>query len=84
MAVRTSSVRLSGVGRLQPFDELGGVDFEALGDLQDVVEGQVALPSFDLADVGPVQAADHCEGFLGVAEPIALLSNSSAELGGCW
>ena len=37
--------------------QLPWVGLEGCGDADDVVQAEVALASFDLADVGPVQAA---------------------------
>lgn len=49
-------------------DELSWVDAEHLGEFENVVQGDVALPSFHLADVAPVQAGVLRQLLLALAE----------------
>ncbi|RZS30500.1 hypothetical protein EV193_11620 [Herbihabitans rhizosphaerae] len=50
---------------MQAADQLAGVDVEGGGDFEDVVEGEVALSAFDLAEEAPVQTGVFGEAFLG-------------------
>jgi hypothetical protein len=65
-------------------DQFARVDVERRGELQDVVERQVALAALDLADEGPVQVALVGECFLAETELLAAGSHASTELACCW
>lgn len=52
---------------LDPFEQLGDRDFQPLGDLLDVPEGDVSLPSLDTAVIGPVESNVGGKTFLGIA-----------------
>ena len=56
--------------------QLPSIHVEAAGDLQDVVEAEVALPTLDLPDVGPVQSCSFGQAFL--AEPLRLPGSTNA------
>jgi hypothetical protein len=58
---------LHGFG-LEALDEIGGVDVEALGDLEEVVEREVALAALDLAEERPVEIAARRGPFEGEAK----------------
>jgi hypothetical protein len=62
--------------------EFGGVDAEAGGDLEEVVEVEVALSSLDLAEECPVDAGLGGEGLLAEAEGFALGADALSEVAG--
>jgi len=70
--------------RFETLHELGGVNVEAGGDLQEVVEAEVALAALDLADEGPVQVGAVGEGFLAYAEAAPVALDALAEGAGGW
>lgn len=57
--------------RLEPSHQLARIYPQPLGDLQDVVQRDVASAAFDLADEGPVQAAGISQLFLTFAQLVA-------------
>jgi hypothetical protein len=78
-------LRLGFVGRrLEPLDEIAGIDTEALGDLEQVVQTQVASATLDLAEKGPVDTSLRREGFLAEAESLPPGTDSFAEGFGSW
>lgn len=56
--------------------QLPSIHAEAAGDLQDVVEAEVALPTLDLSDVGPVQSCSFGQALL--AEPLRFPGGTNA------
>jgi hypothetical protein len=53
---------------LQPLHQLPRIDLESLGQLENVVQGDVALTALDLADEGPVQTAGVSQCFLALTQ----------------
>jgi hypothetical protein len=66
----------SGVGfalwRMKSLDELRGIEVESSGQLEQVVQAEVALAALDLADKCPVQASAISERFLAQTELAAV------------
>ena len=60
----------------QPPHQLPGIHAEAASDLQDVVEAEVALPTLDLSDVGPMQSCSFGQALL--AETLRLPGGTNA------
>lgn len=59
--------------------QVTGVDAEAGRDLGDVVEADVALPAFDLAEERPVDAAERSGLLLAQPELVAAIADSVPE-----
>lgn len=56
--------------------QLPSIHVEAAGDLQDVVKAEVALPTLDLSDVGPMQSCSFGQALL--AEPLRFPGGTNA------
>ena len=69
---------------LQPIHQPTGVGVEGVGDAEDVVEAEVALAAFDLADVRPVQGSALGQLLLGQAHLLAAGAHTPAELTSGW
>ena len=69
---------------LQPTHQPTGVGVEGVGDAEDVVEAEVALAAFDLADVRPVQGGALGQLLLGQAQLLAAGAHTPSELTGGW
>ena len=69
---------------LQPAHQPAGVGVEGVGDAEDVVEAEVALAAFDLADVRPVQGGALGQLLLRQAQLLAAGAHTSTELTGGW
>ena len=69
---------------LQPAHQPTSVGVEGVGDAEDVVEAEVALAAFDLADVRPVQGGALGQLLLGQAQLLAAGAHTPAELTGGW
>lgn len=61
-----------------------GVGVEGVGDAEDVVEAEVALAAFDLADVRPVQGGVLGQLLLRQTQLLAAGAHTPAELTGGW
>lgn len=72
----------SGSARPQPPHQLPRIRLERRRQLDDVVQGQVALAAFDLADEGPVQTGDVGQSLLAVAQFGPAGSHPRTELAG--
>lgn len=70
--------------RSQPPDQLAGVDLEALSDLQNVVQRDVAAAPLDLADEGPVQTTVVSELLLTLAQLVTASADPVSEDPRCW
>ena len=70
--------------RLQPTHQPAGVGVEGVGDAEDVVEAEVALAAFDLADVRPVQGGALGQLLLGQAQLLTAGAHTPAELTSGW
>lgn len=57
-------------------NELCRIDAQSTGDPNDAGEGRVHLASLDVADVGPVQAGELPEAFLGHTEFSAVAADA--------
>ena len=69
---------------LQPTHQPAGVGVEGVGDAEDVVEAEVALATFDLADVRPVQSGALGQLLLRQAQLLAAGAHTPTELTGGW
>lgn len=69
---------------LQPTHQPTGVGVEGVGDAEDVVEAEVALAAFDLADVRPVQGGALGQLLLRQAQLLAAGAHTPAELTSGW
>ena len=69
---------------LQPTHQPTGVGVEGVGDAEDVVEAEVALAAFDLADVRPVQGGALGQLLLRQAQLLAAGAHTPTELIGGW
>lgn len=65
---------------LEPVDELGGVDAEALGQSEKTGETQVALPALDRRHKGEVESDALGQSHLAQAEGFAVRSRPRPEL----
>ncbi len=65
--------------RLGSAHEIGGVDFECLGQAIDVIQGDVALAAFNRADVGAMEPGAVGKTLLGEAERLAELADAPTE-----
>ena len=74
------ATRVSGASVPQTRHQHARVDVQRFGDLEDVVEREIALASLDLADEGPVHVAAVGQGFLAEAERLAMLAHTRTEL----
>ena len=61
---------------LQPTHQPTSVGGEGVGDAEDVVEAEVALPTLDLPDVGPMQSCSFGQALL--AESLRLPGGANA------
>lgn len=68
------------VGERQSADQLSGVDVKALGDTDDRLKTQTALPTFHLAELRPMYAAESRCSLLAQAKFQSASVNSLAEL----
>jgi hypothetical protein len=64
---------------LQTADELTRIGVQSLGQLQDVVQRQDALPTFDLTDECPVQTAVISELLLTLAKRLTTSAHTLAK-----
>src|SRR3984885_252726 len=78
-ATRTSRARSGRAGRLQPVHELGRVDSQAPGDLQQVVQAEVAPAALDLPEERPMDGAPVGQRLLTEPEAFAPLAHAAAE-----
>ena len=69
---------------LQPTHQPAGVGVEGGGDAEDVVEAEVALAAFDLADVRPVQGSALGQLLLRQAQLFTAGAHTPTELTGGW
>lgn len=69
---------------LQPAYQPTCVGIEGVGDAEDVVKAEVALATFDLADVRPVQGGALGQLLLGQAQLLAAGAHTPAELTSGW
>lgn len=69
---------------LQPAHQSTGVGVEGVGDAEDVVEAEVALAAFDLADVRPVQGGALGQLLLRQAQLLAAGTHTPTELTSGW
>ena len=69
---------------LQPAHQPTGVGVEGVGDAEDVVEAEVALAAFDLADVRPVQGGALGQLLLRQAQLLAAGAHTPTELTSGW
>ena len=69
---------------LQPAHQPTGVGVEGVGDAEDVVEAEVALAAFDLADVRPVQGGALGQLLLRQAQLLAAGAHTPAKLTSGW
>lgn len=60
-------------------EEPGGGHREAVGDLPQVLDGDVVLAAFDRAEVGAVESASVCGVFLAEVEALAAVADRLAE-----
>ena len=65
-------------------DQLRWIDAEAGGDLEEVVEAEVALAALDLAEKGPVDVDLPGESLLAEAESLTADPHASTEFGRGW
>jgi hypothetical protein len=59
--------------------ELAGIDAESVGDLEQVVQVEVAPAALDLAQEGPVDTAPCGQGFLAESQGFAVRTDALAE-----
>jgi hypothetical protein len=69
-------------GCLQSLDQLTGVNTKPSGQLEQVVQADVPLTSFDLADESPVDLALVGQGFLAETKTVPVFANALAKGGG--
>lgn len=68
----------------EPLNQLGWIDAQAGGQLEEVVQVQVATAPLDLAEERPMDAAAGGQGFLAEALGLSLGTDSFAEDAGGW
>lgn len=81
---RTGDLNVVVVGRAESSDELGRIDVETGGHLEQVVQVEVASAALDLPKEGPVDPAFVREGLLAEAESFAVCSDAFTEDLGGW
>ena len=73
-----------GVRRSESLNQLTWIDTEAGGDLEQVMEAQVAPASLDLPQERPVDAATGSQGFLAEALGLSPAADALAKACGSW
>jgi hypothetical protein len=72
------------VRRLQPLHQLARVHAESCGNLEQVVQAEIAPSALNLAQERPVDVAAFGECFLAEAQSIALIADALAQETGGW